>query len=172
MMNYHVEMEPMEWMKAGFEQFKNQKKCNRIQEGGPHTFGRAQCRFFSYRLYNFGGNGNPDPTLSRSYRTALQQNCPQGGDGTTLNNLDLTKPNTFDNNYFTNLLSNRGLLQSDQELLSTTGASTAWIVNSFASSQSTFFQNFVQSMIKMGNISPLTGSNGEMRRDCKKVNGS
>ncbi|XP_073105377.1 peroxidase A2-like [Elaeis guineensis] len=139
---------------------------------GAHTFGRAQCRFFSNRLYNFSGTGNPDPTLNSSYLTTLQQNCPQGGDGTTLNNLDPTTPNTFDNNYFTNLQSNSGLLQSDQELLSTSGASTASIVNSFASSQSTFFQNFVQSMINMGNISPLTGSNGEIRSDCKKVNGS
>ncbi|KAG1366310.1 Peroxidase [Cocos nucifera] len=139
---------------------------------GAHTFGRAQCRFFSNRLYNFSGTGNPDPSLNSSYLTTLQQNCPQGGDGTTLNNLDPTTPNTFDNNYFTNLQSNRGLLQSDQELLSTSGASTASIVNSFASSQSTFFQNFVKSMINMGNISPLTGSNGEIRCDCKKVNGS
>ncbi|XP_008787874.1 peroxidase 15 [Phoenix dactylifera] len=139
---------------------------------GAHTFGRAQCRFFSNRLYNFSGTGNPDPSLNSSYLTTLQQNCPQGGDGTTLNNLDPSTPNTFDSNYFTNLQNNRGLLQSDQELLSTSGASTASIVNSFASSQSTFFQNFVQSMINMGNISPLTGSSGQIRSNCRKVNGS
>ncbi|RWW86913.1 hypothetical protein BHE74_00004295 [Ensete ventricosum] len=116
---------------------------------GAHTFGRAQCRFFSSRLYNFSGTG---------------------GDGTTLNNLDLTTPNTFDNDYFTNLQSNKGLLQSDQELFSTSGASTISTVNSFAGDQSTFFQSFASSMINMGNISPLTGSNGEIRSDCKKVN--
>nr|CAD1832890.1 unnamed protein product [Ananas comosus var. bracteatus] len=135
---------------------------------GAHTFGRAQCRFFSNRLYNFSGTGSPDPSLNPSYLTTLQQNCPQGGDGTVLNNLDPTTPNTFDNNYYTNLQNNRGLLQSDQELLSTSGASTASTVNSYAGSQSTFFQNFAQSMINMGNITPLTGSSGEIRSNCRK----
>ncbi|PIA53513.1 hypothetical protein AQUCO_00900240v1 [Aquilegia coerulea] len=139
---------------------------------GAHTFGRAQCRLFSNRLYNFSGNGNPDQTLSSSYLATLRQACPQNGSGSTLNNLDPSTPNTFDNNYFSNLQNNQGLLQSDQELFSTTGAATIAIVNNFASNQSTFFQNFVQSMINMGNISPLLGNNGEIRSDCKRVNGS
>ena len=85
-------------------------------------------------------------------------------------NLDPSTPNGFDNDYFTNLQNNRGLLQTDQELFSTTGADTIAIVNQFASSQSEFFDAFAQSMINMGNISPLTGSNGEIRADCKRVN--
>nr|CAD1818251.1 unnamed protein product [Ananas comosus var. bracteatus] len=71
-----------------------------------------------------------------------------GGDGTVLNNLDPTTPNTFDNNYYTNLQNNRGLLQSDQELLSTS-------VND-----------------QHGEYHPLTGSSGEIRSNCRKVNGS
>ncbi|CAB4286873.1 unnamed protein product [Prunus armeniaca] len=138
---------------------------------GAHTFGRAQCRTFSNRLYNFSGTGNPDPTLNSSYLTTLQQTCPQNGSGTALANLDPTTPDSFDNNYFSNLQNNQGLLQSDQELFSTTGAATVSIVNSFSSNQSAFFQSFAQSMINMGNISPLVGSNGEIRLDCKKVNG-
>ncbi|KAJ0088730.1 hypothetical protein Patl1_32941 [Pistacia atlantica] len=137
-----------------------------------HTFGRAQCRFFSGRLYNFSGTGNPDPTLNTSYLATLQQICPQNGSGTALTNLDPATPNAFDNNYFTNLQNNQGLLQTDQELFSTSGAATISIVNNFASSQTAFFQSFAQSMINMGNISPLTGSSGEIRSDCKKVNGS
>ncbi|KAJ0088729.1 hypothetical protein Patl1_32940 [Pistacia atlantica] len=137
-----------------------------------HTFGRAQCRVFSNRLYNFSSTGNPDPTLNTTYLATLQQICPQNGSGTTLTNLDPTTPDAFDNNYFTNLQNNQGLLQSDQELFSTSGAATVSIVNNFASSQTAFFQSFAQSMINMGNISPLTGSSGEIRSDCKKVNGS
>ena len=95
---------------------------------GAHTFGRAQCRTFSGRLYNFNGTGNPDPTISSSYLATLQQTCPQNGSGTVVANLDPTTADVFDNNYFTNLQNNQGLLQSDQELFSTTGSSTVSIV--------------------------------------------
>ncbi|XP_042513408.1 peroxidase A2-like [Macadamia integrifolia] len=138
---------------------------------GAHTFGRAQCRLFINRLYNFSGTGNPDPTLNSTYLATLQQICPQGGNGSTITNLDPTTPDVFDNNYFSNLQTNQGLLQSDQELFSTSGAATIALVSNFSSNQSAFFATFAQSMINMGNISPLTGSNGEIRLDCKKVNG-
>lgn len=87
-----------------------------------------------------------------------------------MTDLDATTPDGFDNNYFSNLENNNGLLQSDQELFSTTGADTVSIVASYSSNQTLFFESFVQSMIKMGNISPLTGSDGEIRLDCKVVN--
>lgn len=139
---------------------------------GAHTFGKAKCSSFSNRLYNFNGTGKPDSTLNTTYLTTLQSSCPQGGNGNTLNNLDKTTPDTFDNKYYVNLQNNEGLLQSDQELLSTSGASTASAVNSFASSQSMFFSSFAKSMVSMGNISPLTGSSGQIRAVCSKVNGS
>ncbi|KAJ3672845.1 hypothetical protein LUZ60_006219 [Juncus effusus] len=138
---------------------------------GAHTFGRAQCQFVTPRLYNFNGGGS-DPSLSYMALILFQKQCPKNGDGSVLTSLDNTTPDTFDNKYYTNLQDGKGLLQSDQELFSTSGAPTASIVNSFASSQSQFFQSFAQSMIKMGNISPLTGSNGEIRKNCRKVNGS
>ncbi|KAF7818943.1 peroxidase A2-like [Senna tora] len=137
---------------------------------GAHTFGRAQCRFFSNRLFNFSGSGTPDPTLDSTYLATLQQNCPQNGSATTLNNLDPSSPDSFDNNYFTNLLSNKGLLQSDQQLFSTNASSILSLVNNFANNQTAFFQAFAQSMINMGNITPLTGTQGQIRSDCKKLN--
>ncbi|KAK8593543.1 hypothetical protein V6N13_042886 [Hibiscus sabdariffa] len=138
---------------------------------GVHTFGRAQCAAFMDRLYNFNNvSGSVDPTLNATYATTLQQQCPKGGDVTSLINLDEQTSLTFDNKYFLNLQNRRGLLQSDQELFSTNGAETVAIVNRFASSQSQFFSSFANAMIKMGNISPLTGSNGEVRLDCRKIN--
>ncbi|RYR12291.1 hypothetical protein Ahy_B04g069830 [Arachis hypogaea] len=140
---------------------------------GAHTIGRAQCRFFSNRLYNFSSSGNPDPTLNTSYLQTLKSICPNdGGSGTNLTNLDLTTPDTFDNNYYSNLQQQNGLLQSDQELWNTTGASTISIVNSFSSNQTLFFEAFKASMIKMGNIGVLTGSQGEIRTQCNFVNGN
>lgn len=138
---------------------------------GGHTIGRARCTVFSGRLYNFSGTGSPDPTLNSSYLSTLQSTCPQNGSANTLTSLDPGTPNTFDNNYFANLQIEMGLLQSDQELLSTSGASTISTVNDYASSQSDFFSNFSSSMINMGNISPLTGTSGEIRLNCGKING-
>ncbi|XP_057955613.1 peroxidase A2-like [Malania oleifera] len=137
---------------------------------GAHTFGRARCVAFSRRLYNFNNSTNPDPSLDPTYLQTLRQTCPQGGDGSALANLDPSTPNTFDNNYFTNLQNNRGLLQTDQELFSAGTAATTAAVNRFAASESEFFDSFGRSMINMGNISPLTGNNGEIRSDCKRVN--
>ncbi|KAG5517658.1 hypothetical protein RHGRI_038149 [Rhododendron griersonianum] len=138
---------------------------------GAHTIGRAQCSTFTQRLYNFSNiRGNADPSLDPTYLETLRQACPENVGGDTLNNLDPTTPNCFDNNYFTNLQNNRGLLQSDQDLFSTNGSDTVAIVNRFGNSQSDFFDSFGQSMINMGNISPLTGTNGEIRTDCKRIN--
>ncbi|KAL5832223.1 hypothetical protein ACOSQ4_017577 [Xanthoceras sorbifolium] len=139
---------------------------------GAHTFGQAQCVTFRDRLYNFDGNGNPDPTIDAAYLQTLRQNCPQdSGDGdSNRSDLDPTTPNEFDSNYYTNLQNSRGLLQSDQELFSSTGADTVAIVNRFAGSQTQFFDAFGDSMIKMGNIRPLTGTNGEIRTNCRRIN--
>jgi peroxidase len=144
---------------------------------GAHTIGRAQCRFIQDRLDNFSGTGRPDPTLDGAYLDALRQSCPAsaGTGNTRLNNLDPATPNTFDNSYYANIVCNRGLLRSDQVMLSAPGgaaATTAPIVRRFAGSQDDFFRSFARAMTKMGNIAPLTGSMGEVRRNCRVVNRS
>ncbi|XP_027932330.1 peroxidase A2-like [Vigna unguiculata] len=137
---------------------------------GAHTFGRARCSTFINRLYSFNNTGNPDPTLNTTYLATLQAICPQNATVDNITNLDLTTPDQFDNNYYSNLQQLNGLLQSDQELFSTTGADTVPLVNSFSADQSAFFANFVVSMIKMGNIGVLTGTDGEIRTQCNFVN--
>ncbi|MED6119434.1 hypothetical protein PIB30_011799 [Stylosanthes scabra] len=137
---------------------------------GAHTFGRARCSTFVDRLYNFSNSGNPDPTLNTTYLETLRQICPQNGTGDNVTNLDLTTPDTFDNNYYSNLGQQNGLLQSDQELVSTPGADTVDLVNTYSSDQNAFFNQFAASMIKMGNIGVLTGNQGEIRLQCNSVN--
>ncbi|KAK3446834.1 peroxidase A2 [Eucalyptus grandis] len=139
---------------------------------GAHTFGRAHCKSFTPRLYNFTKNGGPDPTLSPWYLTALQKLCPPNFNPKVITDLDPTTPNLFDNHYYSNLQKNDGLFETDQELYSTADAATVPIVNSFSADQSAFFKSFTRSIVNMGNISPLTGSNGEIRCNCRKVNKS
>ncbi|MCO5607890.1 hypothetical protein L7F22_062092 [Adiantum nelumboides] len=135
---------------------------------GGHTIGRSRCVNFVPRLYNFSGTGAPDPTIDPDFLASLQSTCPQGGNANVLRALDATTADTFDAGYYSNLQSNMGLLRSDQEL--TSDSNTASLAATFASSQSAFFAAFGQSMVRMGNISPLTGSQGEIRLNCRIAN--
>jgi peroxidase len=82
--------------------------------------------------------------------------------------LDLQTPTVFDNDYYKNLVVKKGLLHSDQELFN--GGATDSQVQSYDITQSSFFADFVTGMINMGDISPLTGSNGQIRKNCRRVN--
>lgn len=138
---------------------------------GSHTIGRARCTTFSARLYNFSNTLRPDPSLSTFYMSDLESVCPQNGDPNALNALDSITPDAFDNNYFSHLRQNEGLLQSDQELYSTQGASTASLVDFYAFNNDAFYADFAASMVKMGNINPLTGLyNGQVRKNCRQIN--
>jgi peroxidase len=59
---------------------------------------------------------------------------------------------------------------SSDEVLFTQNKDTMEIVEKFANDQGLFFENYVKSIVKMGNISPLTGNNGEIRKICRRVN--
>jgi peroxidase len=82
--------------------------------------------------------------------------------------LDLQTPTVFENNYYENLVCKKGLLHSDQELFN--GGATDAQVQSYVGSQAAFFADFVAGMIKMGDIAPLTGSSGQIRSNCRRVN--
>ncbi|XP_023532668.1 peroxidase 2-like [Cucurbita pepo subsp. pepo] len=158
--------EDLDGLKAKFSVF-GLDSTDLVALSGAHTFGRSRCAFFSHRFANFNGTNRPDPTLDPAYREQLRRVCSSSE---TRANFDPTTPDKFDKNYYTNLQGLRGLLQSDQELFSTRGADTVAIVNRFAKNQDEFFKNFGRSMIKMGNISPLTGKKGEIRLNCRRVN--
>ncbi|CAO2839214.1 unnamed protein product [Amaranthus hypochondriacus] len=130
---------------------------------GAHTIGQARCTSFRTHIYN-------ETNINSTFATSLQANCPFNGGDNNTSFLDKTTSTTFDNAYFTNLLSLEGVLHSDQQLFSGNNGTTDSIVSSYSSSSSTFFNDFSNAMIKMGNMSVLTGSNGEIRTNCRKTN--
>lgn len=136
---------------------------------GSHTIGFSRCTSFRQRLYNQSGNGSPDMTLEQSFAANLRQRCPKSGGDQILSVLDIISAASFDNSYFKNLIENKGLLNSDQVLFSSNEKSRE-LVKKYAEDQGEFFEQFAESMIKMGNISPLTGSSGEIRKNCRKIN--
>ncbi|GAA0146934.1 peroxidase [Lithospermum erythrorhizon] len=136
---------------------------------GSHTIGFSRCTSFKQRLYNQTGNGKPDFTLDQSYAAQLRSRCPKSGGDQNLFTLDYVSPFKFDNSYFKNLLAFKGLLNSD-EVLVTKNQESLQLVKQYAQNNQLFFQQFAKSMVKMGNISPLTGFRGEIRKNCRMIN--
>ncbi|XBI52655.1 hypothetical protein VPH35_035001 [Triticum aestivum] len=141
---------------------KNLNTVDMVALSGAHTIGKAQCSNFRNRIY--GGDTN----INTAFATSLKANCPQSGGNSNLANLDTTTPNAFDNAYYTNLLSQKGLLHSDQVLFN--NDTTDNTVRNFASNAAAFSSAFTTAMIKMGNIAPLTGTQGQIRLSCSKTN--
>ncbi|GFQ04924.1 peroxidase 72 [Phtheirospermum japonicum] len=125
---------------------------------GSHTIGKSRCVSF-----------RPDLTLDQSHAGELRARCPRSGGDQNLFAMDFVSPTKFDNNYFKNLLSYNGLLNSDQVLVTKNNESLA-LVRKYANDNKCFFDQFAISMVKMGNISILTGSMGEIRKNCRKIN--
>ncbi|KAJ3674089.1 hypothetical protein LUZ60_006081 [Juncus effusus] len=138
---------------------------------GGHTIGRARCALFSNRLFNFSTTSSVDPTLDASLAAELQSLC-QSGDGNQTAPLDQNSTDVFDNHYFKNLIIQKGLLSSDQGLYSSDEgiSSTKTLVETYSNNATQFMCDFVHSIIRMGNISPLTGTQGEIRKNCRVVN--
>jgi len=129
---------------------------------GGHTLGFARCLTFRDRIYN-------ETNIDGAFAEKLKSTCPKNpNDGdSNLASLDPT-PAYFDTAYFNNLVQQKGLLHSDQALFN--GGCTDPLVNKYSSYPIAFWQDFAKSMVKMGNIKPLTGYQGEIRFSCSKVN--
>ncbi|KAJ0695998.1 putative peroxidase [Helianthus annuus] len=147
---------------ALIKNFKDQglDKEDLVVLSGAHTLGFAQCFTFRDRIHN---ETNIHPAFASHLRTI----CPQVGANSRLAPLDST-PGSFDVKYFTNLVSKKGILRSDQALFD--GGVTNELVSKYSRNQKEFWADFAKSMVKMGDIKPLTGNRGQIRNMCRKTN--
>nr|XP_010938275.2 peroxidase P7-like [Elaeis guineensis] len=129
---------------------------------GGHTIGQARCTNFKDRLYN-------ETNIDQGFAGALRNYCPRSGGDNNLAPLDAT-PASFDTAYFNGLLQGRGLLHSDQQLFKGDHGASDGLVSFYSGNPYAFWADFAVSMVKMGNIKPLTGNQGEIRMNCRKVN--
>ncbi|KAL3698639.1 hypothetical protein R1sor_012715 [Riccia sorocarpa] len=137
---------------------------------GAHTIGVTQCSRIAPRLYFYPSSSRSDPYLNRAFVSLLKQQCPNSrSTAGRLIPLDGTNGGqSFDVNYFSNVLNHKALFKSDDQLMTTsTGRSK---VQELASSKPKFFAQFGAAMEKMGRIRVLTGSRGEIRRQCSRKN--
>ncbi|XP_061367361.1 peroxidase RIP1-like [Gastrolobium bilobum] len=131
---------------------------------GGHTIGFARCSSFQDRIFN-------DTNIDQKFAATLRKTCPLGGDNNNLAPLDASTPARVDTSYYTNLLYGKGLLHSDQELYKGDGCGESdRLVQLYSNDPYAFARDFGDSMIKMGNMKPLTGTMGEVRCNCRRVN--
>ncbi|CAN6201380.1 unnamed protein product [Urochloa humidicola] len=128
---------------------------------GAHTIGRSQCQFFRTRIYT-------ETNINGSFAALRQGTCPRSGGDANLAPFDVQTPDGFDNAYYQNLVQQKGLLHSDQELFN--GGSQDVLVRQYSSNPSQFSSDFVTAMIKMGNLLPSSGTKTEVRLNCRKAN--
>jgi peroxidase len=136
-----------------------------------HTLGKAHCSSFADRLYN-GTACSTDPTLDGRYADRLRMRCrgPGGDSDAEMAEMDAGSSSTFDTSYYRQVAKGRGLLKSDAVLME------HYITGAYVRRAATgryerhFFQDFRDSMAKMGAMDLLTGNQGEIRTKCNLVN--
>lgn len=134
-----------------------------IEKKGGHTIGQARCTNFRQHVYQ-------DKNIDASFARSNQGKCPRnsGNGDNNLAPLDASSPNKFDNTYFKSLVNRQAILHSDQELYN--GGSTDSLVRTYANNPQIFLSDFTASMIKMGDIKPPSGSKGQIRKNCRRIN--
>lgn len=130
---------------------------------GGHTIGLARCTTFRARAYN-------DTDIDPRFAAHLKATCPKIGGDNNLTPLDAT-PTRVDTAYYKALITKKGVLHSDQELFKGDRGESDKLVKLYSKDVIAFARDFGASMIKMGNMKPLTKNHGgEIRVNCRKVN--
>ncbi|XP_058088210.1 peroxidase 5-like [Magnolia sinica] len=139
---------------------------------GAHSIGKAGCRNFEHRMLNFSADNPTDPSLDPTYAYYLKLMCTPSE---TLPNssrsmpLDSITSMTLDNAYYVGVQMGRGLLQSDQALM--TDSRTRKMVKYFARNPHSWANQFGKAMAKISTLDVLTDSHkGEVRTNCRFIN--
>ncbi|GAB2301063.1 hypothetical protein Dimus_035099 [Dionaea muscipula] len=132
---------------------------------GAHTLGAGHCLNIADRLYN------PDPLdeMDFTFELSLRLLCPTRIPITNLTTApNDSTPTLFDNHYYRDISSGRGLFGVDSSL--SRDPRTAPIVAQFSVDLPYFFQTFSSAFVKLSSANVLTGNLGEIRRSCNQVN--
>lgn len=127
----------------------------------------------SQRLYHFPTGGGSDPSINPEFLPELKSMCPENGDVNVRLPIDRGSEKTFDSQILQNIRSGLAVLQSDASLYQ--DEATKSVVDSYFGLLSPFLgpsfeADFATSMVKMGRIGVLTGSQGKIRRVCSSFN--
>ncbi|CAL9189558.1 unnamed protein product [Musa hybrid cultivar] len=144
---------------------------------GAHGVGFCHCGFVIDRLYNFQATGLSDPRIDPAMLATLKQQCPPEvvlpsnvtkDPKIFLNQATTSPPFVLDTSFYHGFLNGKAVLQLDQDLAFTDV--TSRLAARFVSNPKRFIHQFSKSMIKLGSVGVLTGGEGEIRLNCRKVN--
>uniref|UniRef100_A0A1D1ZJ47 Peroxidase n=1 Tax=Anthurium amnicola TaxID=1678845 RepID=A0A1D1ZJ47_9ARAE len=133
---------------------------------GSHSVGRTHCVKLVHRLYP-----EVDPSLNPDHVPHMMKKCPDSiPDPKAVQYVrnDRGTPMKLDNNYYRNILDNKGLLLVDHQLAY--DPRTRPFVLKMAKSQDYFFRHFSRAIQVLSENNPLTGSKGEIRKQCNVAN--
>ncbi|CAH9139598.1 unnamed protein product [Cuscuta epithymum] len=133
---------------------------------GAHSVGRTHCIKLVHRLYP-----EVDPQLNPDHVPHMLKKCPDPiPDPKAVQYVrnDRGTPMKLDNNYYKNILENKGLMLVDHQLA--TDKRTKPFVKKMAKNQDYFFKQFSKAITILSENNPLTGSKGEIRKQCNLAN--
>ncbi|KAK6116540.1 hypothetical protein DH2020_049646 [Rehmannia glutinosa] len=130
---------------------------------GAHSIGTAHCTIVAGRFHD----PQKAKLIDRGYLIKMQ--------GLTIcqNNtqelpFDPYSQHKMDSHIYTDLLKNKALIESDQNLASEPHANG--IMKKLVSDQKGWLAKFVTAINKLGEVEVLTGNQGEIRKQCRAVN--
>ncbi|KAL2607698.1 hypothetical protein R1flu_026271 [Riccia fluitans] len=132
---------------------------------GAHTSAAGHCPGLVKRLYNFRGTGQTDPSMPKAFADQLKFQCPKATfNESVFITMDTFTP-FFDTGYYRSLQNHKGVFTSDQSLYD--DERTRPLVNTLTDNN-LFQTKFGKAMRAMGSVGVKL--NGEIRKDCRKVN--
>lgn len=136
--------------------------------------GKTHCSYILDRLYNFNKTGKPDPTMEISLLNDLRKQCPpKRSNPLVFLNPDNGPDYKFSNSYYSRVQANKAVLGVDQQLRYGNGNDTNELIDEYANKvtgSGNFRESFALSITRMGGIKVLTGTRGEIRRNCRVRN--
>ncbi|KAL4202404.1 hypothetical protein AMTRI_Chr02g220850 [Amborella trichopoda] len=133
---------------------------------GAHTLGATHCVNIMNRL----SGPKADTGMALDFKMLLQLNCPLGVTLASNATFVANDPTSlaFDNLYYQQILTGRGLLRVDSGMQHS--ALTSPLVAQFADRQDYFFCVFSSAFFKLSSYLVLTGNHGQIRNCCDRVN--